>query len=215
MRPIYLTSPKIYKGTIPLPMIQFKITAQKIDYQGCDTLMFTSKQAVVSANKIDKNWKNYPSIAIGPATAKEIQNLGGKLLYQAKDYYGSSLAKDIANDFRDRKILYLRPKEVSFDSKSFLAKAGIELKEQIIYETNCIDYKKEDTPVSRAVIVFTSPSTIKCFLKNFKWDSSYSAIVIGKSTLKHLPKNCNSYEVAKEPTIKACMERALLIANGS
>ena len=72
---IYLLSPVKKEGTLSLPMILFEITAQQINFVGIDTLMFTSKQAVVSANTIDKNWKKYPSIAIGEATKKKIEEL--------------------------------------------------------------------------------------------------------------------------------------------
>jgi len=88
-----------------------------------------------------------------------------------------------------------------------LEKAGIELQEQIIYETGCIEYTEEEKPVKNAIIIFTSPSTIHCFLKNFKWDESYTAVVIGRATKVHLPGNAE-YVVAGEPLISACIEKA-------
>ena len=66
------------------------------------------------------------------------------------------LSCDIAQFFRDRKLLYLRPKEVSFDSKGFLEKEGIVLHEQIIYETSCVVYSREEKPVKDAIIIFVS-----------------------------------------------------------
>jgi uroporphyrinogen-III synthase len=96
---------------------------------------------------------------------------------------------------------------VSFDSRAFLKREGIELKEQIIYETFCIDYTKDKTPKKGAIIIFTSPSTIKCFFKNFEWDSSYRAILIGNATKAHLPKECK-YRVADEPLIDSCIQKA-------
>ncbi len=211
MIPIYLTSPRFYKGTLPLPMIEFSLSANSLNLDGCDTLMFTSKQAVVSAEKIDPRWKTLPAIAIGPATKKQIIKLGGEVIYSPKDYYGSVLAKDIVDKFSNRKLLYLRPKVVSFDSKKYLAQAGITLKEQIIYETNCKSYNDNDKPPRGSIIIFTSPSTIHCFLKNFVWDSSYRAVVIGKATLEHLPPN-TKVDIASEPTIDACVNRAFDIA---
>jgi len=210
MRPIYLTSPKRMEGTIPLPMIRFRLVADRIDYQGCDTLVFTSKQAVVSAEAIDPEWKKYPAVAIGPATAKQIEALGGTVLYQPADFYGSELAGDLVRLFRDRKLLYLRPRKVSFDSREHLAAAGIELKEQILYETDCHRYDKTEKPPPHAIIVFTSPSTIHCFLENFSWEETYTAVVIGRATLEHLPKSCD-YRIAEEPTIAACLDAAKLL----
>jgi len=208
---IYLLSPLKKEGTISLPMISFELVAKSIDFKDCDTLMFTSKQAVVSADNIDKKWKEYPSIAIGGATKAKIEELGGKVIYYPKKFYGKNLAQDIKEYFRDRKILYLRPKVISFDSKAFLEKENIELCEQIIYETKCKEYSKEFKPKKGAVIIFTSPSTIRCFFKNFSWDSSYIAILIGKATKEHLPKECKYY-ISDEPLIDSCIKKAKEIA---
>ncbi len=190
-----------------MPMIDFAITAESIDFSHSDTLMFTSKQAVLTADKIDPSWKNYPCVAVGPATKKQIEDLGGRVIYYPESFYGDALSRDIVQFFRDKKLLYLRPKEISFDSKSFLDKEGVTLQEQIIYETSCIGYSPEKKPLTDAIIIFTSPSTIHCFLKNFKWDESYTAVVIGTATKAHLPVGAK-YVVADEPLIEACIKKA-------
>lgn len=207
-RLIYLLSPLKKEGTISLPMISFALVAKEIVFADCDTLMFTSKQAVTSADAIDKNWKKYPCIAIGKATKKRIEALGGKVSFAPKEFYAKSLAKNIQEQFSDKKILYIRPKEVSFDSKGYLERNGIKLEEQILYETSCVSYGLKEKPQKNAIIIFTSPSTIKCFFENFEWDESYLAVIIGKSTQKHLPKSC-LYFVADEPRIDACIAKAL------
>jgi uroporphyrinogen-III synthase len=204
---IYLLSPLKKEGTFSLPMIQFSLIDTPIEFYNCDTLMFTSKQAVVSADNIDKNWKNYPCIAIGTTTKKKIEALGGKVIYAPKEFYGEVLAKDIKENFSDKKLLYLRPKVVSFDSKAYLEKNKIALEEQIIYETSCVKYAKNEKPKENAIIIFTSPSTIKCFFENFEWHKSYTAILIGHATKQHLPKMCQ-YVIANEPLITACIEKA-------
>ena len=207
---IYLLSPLEKEETLSLPMIQFSLIDKPIDFSNCDTLMFTSKQAVVSADELDKSWKKYPSIAIGKATKRKIEELGGSVIYTPKEFYGEALSKDIQKYFSDKKLLYLRPKVVSFDSKVYLKNAGIHLDEQIIYETSCIKYSKEHKPKENAIIIFTSPSTIKCFFENFEWDGSYTAVLIGKATQEHLPKECN-FEVSDEPLIDSCIKKALEI----
>lgn len=204
---IYLLSPVLHKGTISLPMIKFNILDIALCFDRYDLLMFTSKQAIISAEKINQDWKNTPCLAIGAATAKQIEALGGKVVYQPHDFYGKALGQDIVNKFKEKKILYLRPKEVSFDSKGFLEKEGIGLDEKIIYETACIKYTNEDMPDKNAIIIFTSPSTIHCFLKNFEWDESYIAVVIGEATKKHLPSYVR-YAVADTALIDDCIEKA-------
>jgi uroporphyrinogen-III synthase len=193
-------------------MIDFRLVAETIDYQGCDTLMFTSKQAVISAEAIDPEWKKRPTIAIGGATASQIEKLGGTVLYHPTEFYGKELAKDILARFLKRNVLYLRPRTVSFDSRTFLHHAGYELKEQILYETFCQFHSAEATPPSGSIIIFTSPSTIHCFLKRFDWDATYTAIIIGTATLEHLPPQCD-YRVADQPLINACIAKALEVRN--
>jgi uroporphyrinogen-III synthase len=213
---IYLLSPLPKEGTIHLPMIHFSLLPSTIDFSKCDVLMFTSKQAVKSAEALNPEWKKYPCLAIGSATAKEIESLDGQVIYQPKSFYGKTLSQDIITQFKDKNILYLRPKEVSFDSKKFLSKAGLEIDEQIIYETSCINYEKKEKPGNNAIIIFTSPSTIHCFLKNFEWDESYTAVVIGEATRIHLPVHAR-YVVADTPLIDSCIKKAkqLLLTSNS
>lgn len=187
-------------------MIAFSLVASSLDFSACDTLMFTSKQAVVSAEKIDENWKKIPCIAIGGATKKKIEELGGEVIYHPKEFYGEALAKDIKNFFANRKILYLRPKVVSFDSRAYLLKHNIELQEQIIYETSCQTHK-DRVLEENAIVIFTSPSTIECFFKSFRWHKSYTAILIGNATKQHLPQECR-FVIADEPLIDACVKKA-------
>ncbi len=196
---IYLLSPAKREGVFNLPMIEFRRIADKIDFNGVDTLIFTSKQAVLTADSIDRRWREFDSIAIGGATKAKIEELGGRVIFSPKNFYGETLAKDILERFRDRQILYLRPKVISFDSKSFLEKNGVSIKEQIIYETTCKSYTKESQPQKGAIIIFTSPSTIRCFFKSFKWDSSYRAAIIGKATKKELPDFIENVEIAERP----------------
>ena len=211
-RDIYLLSPRTKEGTRSLPIISFLQTSKCINFTNIDTLMFTSKQAVVTANNIDEKWKEIPCIAIGPATKKQIEILGGEVIYHPESYYAKTLNKDIVEFFKNKNILYLRPKEVSFDSKTYLQKEGIKLNEEIIYETSCIDYSLDNKPKKNAIIIFTSPSTIHCFLKNFIWDESYTAVVIGKASRLHLPLNVKFF-IADEPLIESCIKKAKEIEN--
>ena len=206
-RSIYLLSPLVKENTIALPMISFSLNVDTLDVSSYDYLMFTSKQAVKSADILNPTWKKIPCLAIGEATAQQIKELGGIVAYQPQSFYGQSLSLAIVERFQDKNILYIRPKKISFDSKGFLAHAGVELKEQIVYETICKTYLNQDKPSKNAIIIFTSPSTIHCFFKNFSWDYTYTAIVIGESTRNHLPDDVK-YVVAKKPTIDACIEKA-------
>jgi len=205
-RDIFLCSPKRVEGINALPMIKFKRLKDSLNLEKFDSLIFTSKQAITFTDEINKEWKSKKILAVGKATANLAKKLGAKDIYYPKEFYGESLANDIVKNFKNLKMLYIRPKVVSFDSASFLKSSGIDIEEEILYETNCIEYKDKKLP-KESIIIFTSPSTIDCFFKSFKWDSSFIAIVIGKSTLKNLPKNIKAF-VANEPTIASCIEKA-------
>ena len=203
---IYLCSPKEFKGTISLPMIEFTRLKDSIDLNDVDTILFTSKQAIVYLDEISNDWQNKKILAVGSATAKMAKELGATDIYHPKEFYGEVLANDIVAKFRNSKIVYIRPKVVSFDSKAFLSNKGIYIKEEILYETTCKEHSGKVLE-GGAVVIFTSPSTIECFFKSFSWDSSYRAVVIGKSTLKNLPQNVTAF-VANEATISSCVSKA-------
>ncbi len=188
-------------------MIAFVQCADRLALEGCDTLIFTSKQAVKTAEAIDPAWKMLDTIAVGAATKRQVESLGGRVIWMPEDFYGEALAEGVKARFKARKLLYLRPKEVSFDTKGHLQKAGIAIEEQIVYETRCRAYAPDEAPEEGSVIIFTSPSTIRCFLRNFAWKESYIAVVIGKATLAHLPEGATAY-VAEKPTIDACVAKA-------
>jgi uroporphyrinogen-III synthase len=206
MSKIYLCSPKRYEGVEYLPMIDFRLIATNLDLSWCDTILFSSKQAVIYADMLNREWRDKKIVAVGPATKDMASKLGAKDIYYPKEYYGEVLANDILKFFKDRKILYIRPKVVSFDSYSYLKRYNIEVKESIIYETVCKNYKDKELEEG-SIIIFTSPSTIKCFLKNFKWDRSFKAVVIGKKTLQNLPSYIKA-EVADTQTISSCIQKA-------
>jgi uroporphyrinogen-III synthase len=187
-------------------MIEFEPTSSSLDLSWCDTILFSSKQAVKFANSLNKQWSTKDIVAVGPATKDMAIKLGAKSVYYPKEYYGEVLANDILKYFSDKKILYIRPEVVSFDSYSYLKKHGINIKEAIVYKTKCKSYSGVKLQ-QNSTIIFTSPSTIKCFFESFEWDSSYKAVVIGKATLKHLPEGVEAY-VAKEATIASCVEKA-------
>jgi uroporphyrinogen-III synthase len=208
---IYLCSPKKFEGVISLPMITFQMIAQSLDLEEFDTLLFSSKQAVFFTDKLNPKWKEKFIIAVGPATKEKALELGATNIYYPKEFYGEKLAQDIIEKFKNKKILYPRPNVISFDHKSFLEQYNIAIEEKIIYKTTCKEYQNTKLKPN-SIIIFTSPSTIQCFFKNFKWDKSFQAIVIGKTTLKNIPKEVEKVFIAKEPTIKACVEKAKEVA---
>jgi len=186
--PIYLLSPTPKSGVRHLPMIKFEIVPQDIEFNKFDGLIITSKQGVIALNEIScGKWQTLPVAAIGDLTAKEVENRGGKVIFIASSAYGDVLASELALNFKNYRWLYPRPKVVVSKIAADLRSCGIEVEEKIIYETSCVHYDNHSKPCKGAVLIFTSPSIVRCFFKNFSWDDSWRAVAIGKKTAFAFP----------------------------
>jgi len=186
--PIYLLSPTPKNGVRHLPMIKFEKIFQDIDFKKFDGLIITSKQGVIALDEIScGNWQTLPVAAIGELTANEVQKRGGKVIFIASSAYGDVLAHELALNFKGFKWLYPRPKVVVSKIAADLRSSGITVEEKVIYETSCVNYDSSSKPCSGAVLIFTSPSIVKCFFENFSWDRSYKAVSLGKKTAAAFP----------------------------
>lgn len=189
-----------------MPLIEFEILKRNIDLAGYDMLLFTSKNTVIILDKINEKWQDMPSIAIGEESAKTIVKLGGKVAF-ASSGYSKNLAADIKEKFADNKILYIRPKVVATNHINNLIKAGVALDEVVLYETICKKYDILQKPPLDSTLIFTSPSTINCFIKNFVSLKGYKIVTIGETTAKALPCDVK-YAMPKTPNIKECIKLA-------
>jgi len=203
---IYLLSDNFHKGVINLPQIEVKYRDVDLDFTSYDTLIFSSKNGVKSIAEKNTDWKNLSSFAIGNPTANEIIKLGGRVEYVAKSSYGNDFAKELIPLLKHKKVLFIRAKKVLSNLEKILKEANINLSSQIVYETVCRK-KTNEKFKSNSIFIFTSPSTIKCFFKNYEWLDSYKAVCIGDVTAKELPINVSFY-ISKIQTIDACIELA-------
>lgn len=203
---IYLLSDSHHEGVTNLPQIKITCKERNLDLSSYDALIFSSKNGVKSIAKINHDWKNIPSFAIGTPTANAIIQFGGILAYTAKSSYGNDFAQELISRLRNRKVLFLRAKKVLSDLENILRNSGIDLTSKIVYETTCRD-KTDEKIEENSIFIFTSPSTIECFFKNYEWHKSYKAVCIGHVTANAIPKNV-SLHVSKTQTIDACIELA-------
>jgi len=202
--PIYLLTNEKYEGVLNYPVIKINFFSPSISFENIDYLIFTSKNGVRAINNITDKWKKIPSFAIGKATAKEIEKLGGKIEFIAKSSYGEDFAKEINEKYQNKTFLFLRPKEIVSDIKKYFKENH--LIEIIIYETLCNNPKER--LIKPAIVIFTSPSTVKCFSKVNDFENILP-IAIGKKTkeiLKEFTKN--SILMPKNPSIKECIKLA-------
>lgn len=208
MKNIYILSDTKVDGALALPVIKQKFFSCNKNLHAFDYLIFTSKNGVLAAQNIDPSWRTVPAISIGKATSNMIRKMGGKIFLESDTGYGEELAKTIIMQIpKEKKLLHIRPKVVVTSLKELLQPNGYFIDECIAYETVCIDCTDLQKPPQGSIIIFSSPSTVRCFLNCFDWDESYKAIAIGKKTADVLPSYIDA-KLPKEQTIKACIELA-------
>ncbi len=203
---IYILSEKPFKDAENLPCIMIRYIKKDIDLSPYDALVFTSKNGVFAIDNITSGWKDIPSYSIGSGTSKAVKELGGKLEFEAKSSYGNDFAREIRQKLQGKRVLFLRAKVVTSKLNTILKDAGVLLDEEVIYETVCNDCQNLKKPPKNSCIIFSSPSTIKCFFNCFEWDESYKAVVIGDVTLKALPKNV-PFVMSEKTTISSCINK--------
>ena len=202
---IYILSEKRYEDASNLPVILIKHISKKLDLTSFDALIFSSKNGVIATDKLTSSWKNIPSYSIGSGTSKEIQKRGGKIVYEARSSYGDDFAREIKTLLEGKKALFLRAKVVTSSLNTILEDAAVFLDEEIVYETVCAKCNSLEIPPKNSIIIFSSPSTIECFFSCFKWDTTYTAVVIGTKTASFMPKEI-PFETAPKQSIPSCIE---------
>jgi uroporphyrinogen-III synthase len=205
---IYILSDKKVKWAKNLPMIEIKLIEQKIDFFSYDALIFTSKNAVYSIDKMDKTWREKPSYTIAPQTAKIIKHFKGNLKFVGKEKHGNAFALELIKNLKHKKVLYIRGTEVVSDLVNILNANSIVCEELIIYETICKEYKNKIKIPKNSTIIFSSPSTIKCFLHNITWDKSFKAISIGHTTAQYFPEYITPI-IADTTSLESCVKKAI------
>lgn len=204
---IYLFSHTPCKGVTHIKPLYIEFVGLKLDFSSFDALVFTSKNGVFGLDKLWKNWIKLPSFAIGESTAGTIKELGGYVEFISNLSYGDDFAKEVAPFLKGKRVLYSRAKELVSDVSGILKQHDIQIEELITYQSICQPCKKLQKPKLKSVLIFTSPSSVHCFLKCFSWHGSWQAVCIGKKTASALPKSA-SYVVSDIRTVEACVELA-------
>lgn len=204
---IYLFSDKAYEGVVHLPLFEIAFDPTPLDLEGFDGIIFTSKNSVKALELNGASWKEKNAYAIGEGTASLIEQCGGNLLFTCKESYGDIFAQNLIPLLHRQNVFFPRAKEVVSSLFEILHINGIAIEERIVYETQYKQYDPSFAPLKNSKLIFTSPSTVRCFLANFAWDESYTAIVIGEKTASALPLHVN-YCVAPTQSIEACIALA-------
>ena len=206
MSKIYLLNNQKFENVTNLEVFKINYLESDIDLKDYDALIFTSKNAIYSLNSFNKTWKELDSYAIAPKTAEIVKKLNGKLKFTGKTSHGNEFAMELIEELKDKKVLYVRAKKVVSNLVEILKKNNILISELITYETSC----KEALNITierDSIIIFTSPSSVECFFKNYTWHKNMKAVAIGKTTAKYFPKEIN-YFISPKTCVEECIKLA-------
>lgn len=205
MAKIYLLNNQKYSNVENLEVFQVKHIKSEVNVLNYDALVFTSKNAVYSLDSFNKDWKKIPSYVIAPKTAEVIESLGGNIAFIGITSHGNEFAQELINELKDKKVLYIKALKTVSNLVGILKDNKINLDEVVAYETSCketnIDLEED------SIFIFTSPSSVECFFKQYSWKDSYKAVVIGKTTADYLPKNVD-FIMSSETSVDECVNLA-------
>lgn len=205
MSKIYLLNDQKYQDIENLDVFGIEYIPSNIDLSTYDALIFTSKNAIYSLDSFNKIWKNIPAYAIAPKTANIIEKLGGKLVFTGETSHGDEFANELILKLKDKKVLYIKALKTISNLVEILKTNQIDIEELVTYKTSC---KKSNIVLEdNSIFIFTSPSSVECFFKQYTWNNTYKAIVIGKTTANYLPANIN-YKISSITSIEECIKLA-------
>lgn len=204
---IYLFSTSSYPDTIHINSLDTTFFKPEIDFSQYDYLIVTSKQIAKALQQYDKaSYIDIPALCVSAQSAKSFESIGGKIL-QVGEGYGDNLSKVIQTYPKEKRWLYLRAKEVASSFVKESKSEGYTIDETIVYETACSSEIQKSKPENDAILIFTSPSSVKCFLENHSLYNTQKIIVIGKTTAKALPPQVE-FIISQETTIASCVKIA-------
>ncbi|MEA2099098.1 MAG: uroporphyrinogen-III synthase [Campylobacterota bacterium] len=205
---IYLFSISSHPKATSINSLSIKFLKPKIDFKNYDYLIVTSKQTSKSLKQYEKeDYINIPALCVSTQSALSYEKLGGKVL-DIGGGYGDNLISKIKEFPKETKWLYLRAKIVASDFVEQCNGDGYNIDEIIVYESECSSEILDVDIEENSVLIFTSPSSVNCFLKNHTIKKENNIVVIGKTTAKALPKNFECF-ISEKTTIESCMEIAL------
>ncbi len=185
--PIYLFSKTPHSEVIHVPILTVRYLRPDIDFSVYDAIVITSKEAVDALNATGTDWKRLPVLCVASKTAEKVRDAGGEIL-EVGSGYGDDIARIIFEHYPQKRWLYAKPVQTASDFAERLRHDGVKIDDCTVYETQCNSNVKV-TIKDKAVLAFTSPSAVECFLARFSFKAKHRVCVIGKTTLQALPDN--------------------------
>lgn len=205
-RPIYLFSKTRNTEVVHVPILLTEFLQPVIDYTHYDAIVLTSKQAAIALEQINHDWIRLPVLTIADFTAKQARDFGAQVLEHGGGY-GDTLAEIIINGYSTWRWLYPRPEVVASDFAKRVSDAGVCMKGVVVYKTTCNADVATLALEHDAILIFTSPFTIKCFLQQHRFSASHTIIAIGATTASALPDTVEAL-MPKTPSVQGCVDLA-------
>jgi len=211
MSDIFILNNTKIEGIYNIPLLQIEYLPSIIDVSKYDFLIFTSKNAIYSLNSFDTSWRKTPCFAIARKTEEIVLKEGGLVEYTGTSSNGNDFAHEIKAKLVNKKVLYVRAEKVVSNLVEILRDHEVLIEELITYKTVCNKDELQIVLPKKSVIIFSSPSTIKCFFSQYKWHDSYKAVVIGETTASYLPKYID-FHLPSKLSLDACIKLARKIS---
>jgi uroporphyrinogen-III synthase len=206
---IYLLNNQKRKWAKNIPLFEIKYLKKDIDLSKYDALVFSSQNGVLALNNVSDDWKSCSSYVIGKETAKKVKELGGIIKLIAEKSNNYDFTNELISNLNNKKVLYIRGNKLTSNISDDLNRNNIICDEIILYENNYVKPTIKESLPKNSKIIFSSPSTVEYFFKTFKWDYSFKAISIGKTTLKYFPSNIKPI-LSEKSSLDSCIKTAIL-----
>ena len=189
---------------VNLPMIKTEIIKNSLDNKnisGYDYLAFTSVTGVRALfeilkikNRDVREIGNAKIAAVGLATADELKNFGLRVDFIPEIFDVENLIKGLSGSGGSGKILMFRADEIN------TSYANENINELKIYKVN---YVKNIMPENFNIVIFTSASTVRGFIKNYDMNlkRDFICVCIGVQTAEECRKyNLKNIKIAERAT---------------
>lgn len=203
--PVYLFSTSSHPDVISINSLDIEFLNPEIDFKKYDYIIITSKQTSLALEKFyKKSYLQTEALCISEKSAEAFEKIGGKILEMGSGY-GDNLVDIIQKYPKDTKWLYLRAEVVASNFVQVSQDGGYNIDESVVYKSKCSQKIKDFDLKEHATLIFTSPSSVECFLTGHKFTVNHTVIVIGTSTAKVLPKGID-FTLSPLRTIQSCID---------
>lgn len=208
--PIYLCAKNPYPGVIHLPLIISEPLHVSIVWERYDVLVISSKESVGLLGRYDVPWERLSVLTVSEQTAEAARLCGAQHVVSAGGS-GANLYTLIKSGYGAQRLLYVCAEQPASDFDARLRSEGVKIDRVALYVTRCAEQVALECIEEAAVVIFTSPSTVACFLKRYRLLGTHRVIAIGQTTAAALPLHVKP-KLPKSPSIEACVALAKSLA---